>query len=96
MLKHLVDQAVFLSLLRGHEIIPLGVLLDDLQRLAGHLAEQTVHPVLDADDVVGVDLDIGGLTLHPAQGLVDHDLAVGQRIAGALGAGRQQKGAYRH
>ena len=37
MLKHLVDQAIFLSLLRGHEIIPLGVLLDDLQRLAGHL-----------------------------------------------------------
>ena len=94
MLKHLVDQAIFLSLLRGHEIIPLGVLLDDLQRLAGHLAEQTVHPVLDADDVVGVDLDIGGLTLHPAQGLVDHDLAVGQRIALALGAGRQQKGAH--
>ena len=57
----LIDQAVGLGFLRGHIMIALGVQLDLLQRLAGILAEHTVHLFTDMHHVLGVDLDIGGL-----------------------------------
>jgi len=42
-----------------------------------------------------LDLNVGGLALGATQGLVDHDAAVGQRVALALVARGQQEGAHR-
>lgn len=68
MFNYLVDQAVFQRLLRCHEVIALGILLDGLQRLTGVLREDLVELLLGVQDVLGVDLDIGRLTLRAAGG----------------------------
>ena len=67
---------------------------DALQRLARVLAQDLVEALLDALDLLGLDLDVGRLALRAAAGLVDHDAGVGQREALALGAGGQQHGAH--
>ena len=59
-------------------MVALHVPLHLIQGLAGHLAEQLVHLLLDGDDALGLNGDIGRLALGPTQGLMDHDLAVGQ------------------
>ena len=41
-----------------------------------------------------MDLNVGGLALGAAGHLMDHDLGVGQRLALALGARRQQESAH--
>ena len=42
-------------------------------------------------DLLGVDLDVRRLALEAAERLVDHDARVRQRVALALGAGREQE-----
>ena len=59
--------------------------------LAGVLGQHGVQAFLDAQHLAGVDVHIRGLALEAAQRLVDHDLAVGQRVAHALLPGSQQK-----
>ena len=96
-IEDIVDQAVLLCLLRGHIVVALGVALDCFQRLAGVLAQQGVHPLTDAHDVVSMDLDIGGLAgdaLTADERLMDQDLGVGQRKALTLGAAGQQERAH--
>src|SRR2546423_814663 len=42
---HRIDDAIVLRLLRGHEAVPIGVLFDSLERLAGVAGEDlVVHP----------------------------------------------------
>ena len=53
-------------LLRGHKVVALGVALDHFQRLAGLLGKHPVELLFDAQNVVGVDLDIGRLALRAA------------------------------
>ena len=61
----------------GEEVVALGVQLYLFQRLAGVLAEHPVHLLAGADDVIGMDLDVGRLAGKAAalaacnQGLVD-------------------------
>ena len=96
----LINEAVFLGLLRRKEVVALGILLHLFQRLAGVLAEQPVHLGAGADDVVRMDLDVGSLSGQTAaltacdQRLVNHDLSVGQSEALALGAAGQQECAH--
>jgi hypothetical protein len=40
-------------------------------------------------DLVGLDLNVSGLALRAAQGLMDHDAAVGQAVALALHPARR-------
>ena len=58
----LIDEAVFLGLLRRKEVVALGIQLHLFQRLAGVLAEQPVHLGAGADEMVGMDLDVGSLS----------------------------------
>ena len=94
LVDHLIDQAVVLGFLGGQEVVALGVVLDLFQRLARALGQDLVQALAGLEDLACVDLDLGGLTLHAAQRLVDHDLGVGQRKALALGASGQQEGAH--
>ena len=54
-----------------------------------------VEFLLELQDLLGLNLDIGSLTLHTAQRLVDHHTAVRQCRALTLGAGDEQDGGHR-
>src|SRR5437870_13508386 len=79
-----VDQPVLLRRLGGEEVVALGVLRHLLDLLAGVAREDLVQLLPRAQDLLGVDLDVGRLALHPAPRLVDEDVGVGQRVALAV------------
>jgi hypothetical protein len=56
-----------------------------------YCAYQLVHPVPDAQDFLGLDLDVGRHALRAARRLVDHDPGVGERDAHARLAGASRK-----
>src|SRR6185312_8585669 len=70
---HLVHDAVGPGLLCAHEVVAVAVLLDPLQGLPGVLGDDLVEPALHPEDLLGLDLDVGGLTLRAAHRLVNHD-----------------------
>jgi len=53
-----------------------------------------VELLLHPDELLAVDEDIRGGPLHAGEGLVDHDPAVRESVALALGTGGQQQGAH--
>ena len=75
----LVDQAIFHSLLRGHEVIAFRIPLDNLQWFAGIIRQHLVQVFFDTQVSFRVDFNVGNLSLHSAHGLMDHDFAVWQR-----------------
>ena len=89
-----VNQAVILGLGRGHVVVALGVVHDFFIGLAGALGQDAVHLFLGAQQIASLDFDVGGLAARAAQHLVNHDFAVGQAVALALGACGQKKRAH--
>src|SRR5262249_17730365 len=89
-----VDQAVGLGLLRGEEVIALGVLLDALDGLTGVPGQYPVQQLARAQDLFGVNLNVGCLALHSAPRLVNEDVGVRQSIAAAVRTARQQHSAH--
>src|SRR5438094_1646104 len=72
-----VDQAPVLRLLRGHEEVALHRALDLFERALAVLGVYAGHLLALAQDLLGVDLDVGCLALDPLrEGLVDEDLGV--------------------
>src|SRR5207302_5342379 len=82
----LVDEAVSPGLLGVHEVVALGVTVDDLELLAGVLGEDLVQPVAQEERLAGVDLDVGGLAAEAARHLVDEHPRVRQAVAHPRGA----------
>src|SRR5467141_3417489 len=82
----LVHDPVGLRLLRGHEEVPVGVLLDLGQRLPRVLHENVVQRRAPGQDLLRIDIDVGRLPLAAAEGLVDHDTRVRQRGAFSIRA----------
>src|SRR5687767_3012009 len=76
-LDHAVDDAVVTRLLGGEPAVAVGIRLDAIDGLAGVEGDALGHRPLQADDLLGLDGDIGGLALNPAVGLVHHDPGVG-------------------
>src|SRR5512141_2238428 len=70
---HVVDDTVRLRLLRVHDEIAVGIGDDPVQRLLRVLGEDLVETVLDAQDLLRLDRDVGGLALRAAPRLVDQD-----------------------
>src|SRR3954451_8249315 len=93
---HAIDYAVLRGLLGGHEVIALGIGANLLVGLPGVIGNDSIQALAYIDDLLGVDLDVSGLTLEARTDLVDEDLGVGQRHALALRAARQQEGAHAH
>src|SRR3954451_20298588 len=93
---HPIDDAVLRRLFRAHEVIALGIAPDLVVFLPGVVGDDAVEALADVDDLLGVDLDVGGLTLEARADLVDEDLRVWQRHALALRAAGQQQRAHRH
>mmetsp|Transcript_5962 Transcript_5962/g.16188 ORF Transcript_5962/g.16188 Transcript_5962/m.16188 type:complete len:273 (-) Transcript_5962:25-843(-) len=93
-LDDLVDDTVLDGLLRGHEEIAVAVLLDLVLWLVAVIGNVRVQNLADEEDLLGLDLDVGGLSLGTSQRLVDHDAGVGKGSSLALGAGAQQEGSH--
>src|SRR3990172_3887282 len=87
---HLVHDTILLRLGSIHVEVAVGVDRDLLDGLAGVQGQDLVQAILHAQDLLGLDGDVGGLALGAAPGLMDHDPRVGQRETFALGSGRQQ------
>jgi hypothetical protein len=62
----LVDQTVILGLFSRHVVIPFGIGLDLLQRLASRVCQDLVDLVPGLQDLFSSDLDIRLLTLGTA------------------------------
>src|SRR3546814_8095458 len=95
MLSPSVDQPEVLALALREELVALDILRDLLDRLAGILRHQLVHSVPDAQDFLGLDLDVGGHALGAARRLVNHDPRIVERDPHPRLAGAEQKGAHR-
>src|SRR6185436_12291745 len=81
-LEHRVDQAVLDGRLRGEDLVALDVAADLFDGLAGVVADHLLEQLAHAQDLVRLDLDVGGLAERAlGVGLVDEDAAVGQREA---------------
>src|SRR5436190_14509532 len=89
--QNLVHYPVLYRVWRSHEKVALGVPGDDLDRLAGVLCKNFIQPAAQVEDFLGVDLDVGRLSLEAAHRLVDHDARVRQAETLALVAGCQEE-----
>ncbi len=94
-LQDLVDQAEVLGLRGTHELVTLHVGLDEGQVAAGVLDVDLVQLPLDLDDLLGVDLDVGGLAVGAARGLMDHDPGIGEGVSHPGRARGQEQAAHR-
>src|SRR5258708_40217716 len=75
-----VDQSVLLGRVRRQEVVALGVLRDLLDLLARVARQDLVELLARAQDLLGVDLNVGGWPLHAAPRLGDEDVGVRQRV----------------
>src|SRR5687767_11528651 len=77
--EDLVDEAVVLGRLGGQDLVALDVLADELDVAAGVRGDGLLEPPAHADDLVGVDLEVGGHAPGALdRRLVDEHAAVGQ------------------
>ena len=65
-------------------MVALAVGFDDDDILSGVFGEDPVEIFLYLKDLLGLDLNIGALTLAAAGGLVDHNFGIGERKTLAL------------
>ena len=93
-LDHVIDDAVGLGLVGAQVVVAVGILVHLLDGLAGVFGDDRAEGGAPALDLAGGDGDVGRLAAGTAAGLVDHDAAVGQREAFALGPGGQQHGGH--
>jgi hypothetical protein len=66
----LVDGSVLHGLLGRQDEVTVGVLGHALERLAGVPGDDLVHQLPVANDLLGLDLDVDGLALGAAVGLM--------------------------
>jgi hypothetical protein len=92
--EHLIDDAVFASLVGFEVLIPIHIFVDLLERLAGKVCHHLLQLILDIDDFPGIDLDITSSAATTAPWLMDHDFCVWQGIAFTFGAGSKQNGRH--
>src|SRR5215470_6373942 len=69
----LIHDTILLRLGRIHDEVAVGVGRDLLHGLLRVEGEEVVQAVLDPQDLLGLDGDVGGLPLGPTPGLMDQD-----------------------
>ncbi len=94
-LYNLINDAIIDSLLRCHEEIAVAILLNLVLGLIAVLGNVRVEDLPNEQNLLGLDLNVGRLSLRAAEGLVDHNPRVGQGPALALGAGAEEEGPHR-
>src|SRR4029079_12563816 len=92
----IIDNTVFLPLVRRHDVVPLSVVLDTLGRLSRVLHEDLVDPLAHPQDLLGRQVDIGGLAAQPRHRvLLEQYPRVRQENPLPVVAARQQDGRNR-
>src|SRR5277367_2031078 len=79
LINDLVNHAVFFGLFRVHDEIALDISFDAFHALAAMLRQQSIDHGAHAQDLFGVEIDVGSLAAeagHPR--LMDEDACVGQ------------------
>ncbi len=76
-----VHGSVLHGLLGREDEVAVGVLRHLLTRLPGVPGDDLVHQLAFANDLLGLDLDVDGLALGAAVGLVQEDPRVRERVA---------------
>src|SRR5215831_7219637 len=69
--EHLVDDAVVTGLFGGHEPVAVDVLLYLLERLLRVLGDDLRHPLLEGQNLAGLDLDVRRRAAETGRALVD-------------------------
>src|SRR5258708_17553909 len=90
----LIHDTIFLRLGRIHDEVAVGIRRELLHGLLGVEGQDMVQAVLDSQDLLGLDGDIGGLPLGTPPGLMDQDPRVRQGEALAVGAGGEAHRAH--
>src|SRR5262245_27810662 len=62
----LVDNTIFLRLVRGHDIVALDVLFDALKRLSGMVCQNFIQNSTNAKNFFRMNVDVRRLTLQSA------------------------------
>src|ERR1700722_2929493 len=87
-----VNNAVLFCLLRVHDEVSLNIAFNAFQWLRGVLRHQLVGDLADAQNLAGMNIDIGRLTRESAhRRLVDQDTGVRKSKALTLIAAHQQE-----
>src|SRR5712691_10443472 len=81
LVDHLVDDPPLHRHFPGQEVVALERVLDLLERLAGMPDVDFVESLLEIEDLLGVQHNVGRLALEAARRLVQHDTRVGKREA---------------
>ena len=76
MYNNIVDESVRLGFLRTHEIITFCVVGNAIEILPGMLGQKLVQFCACAQNFLGVDINICGLTLESTQGLMNQNARV--------------------
>src|SRR2546425_731516 len=71
--EDLVDDPVVLGLLRGQEVVALGVALHPFGRLAGVPRQDGVQLLHERAELAHLDEDVGRIAAEPTRGLVEDD-----------------------
>src|SRR3989304_4269819 len=90
-----VDDAIVLGLFGRHEPVAIRIHGNLLDRLPGVARENRVVQLHQVLPLAHLDHRVRSVAAEPARALVDHDPAVGQGVALALGAGREQNRGHR-
>src|SRR5260221_14570053 len=61
LLNDLINDPIFLGLFGDHDVVPLHVLLDPIEGLAGVTNQDVAGDLAHAQDLARLDVDVGGL-----------------------------------
>ena len=88
---HLINNSIIHRLLRRHEKVPITIGLNLILGLITVLRNISIQHLPNEQNLLGLDFNIGSLSLRPPERLMDHDTAVGKRASLAGSTGAQQK-----
>mmetsp|Transcript_4297 Transcript_4297/g.6301 ORF Transcript_4297/g.6301 Transcript_4297/m.6301 type:complete len:218 (-) Transcript_4297:152-805(-) len=93
-LDNFVNQSVIHSFVGGHEEISVGILCNFFNGLIAVIGHKLVKTRLGKQDFLGLNFNIGSLSLCASQGLMNHNTCIGKRTAFAGCSGTQQEGTH--
>src|SRR5215212_11768887 len=85
--QYLIDQTIINGAFGFEIIITVAVALDHLERLAGMFRHNPKQQSLQAQNLLGLNFDIGCLTLCATEWLMHMDGGIGQGEAASFGTG---------
>ena len=90
LIQYLVNQAVFHGFSTTHEIVAVSVERNSFHRLPSMSRQNAVEAFAYQQNLTRMNVNVAGLTLEAAQGLVNHDARMWEAIAFAFAAAGKQ------